>query len=384
MNTRLALTAILALSPALGIAATSLTIKATNSLPLARLSETIELKAQDLAALGESNLGKIHIQDTQGNELLTQAVDTDYDEMHKPDIVIFQADFAPGETKTFTATAGKRHIYTKADFKAYGRFVRERFDDFAWENDRIAHRTYGAALETWKREPLTSSAIDIWSKRTSQMVIDEWYMVNNYHADTGEGGDFYSAEATRGCGGDGLWSAEKLWVSRNFVDSRVLANGPIRVMFELVYAAFDVNGTKVSEVKRISLDAGSQLDHYQSFYKPAAEMALTTGIGLKKVDREVLQLNAAHGWLASWEPMEQNTGTQGVAIIVDPKLLEKQADDASNHLLLIKTPGNTASYWAGFAWDKAGTFTTNDAWKAYVDEFSQRLRSPIKVSVSPQ
>jgi hypothetical protein len=254
--------------PGSGIAANLLTVKATNPLPLARASQTIELSAKDLAPLGETDLTKIHVRDATGKDVLSQAVDTDYDDFHKADIVIFQADFAPGETKTFTVVSGKKVEYAKSDFRAYGRFVRERFDDFAWENDLIAHRTYGKALETWKGEPLTSSAIDVWSKRVPQMVIDEWYMVDNYHADAGEGFDDYSAGATRGCGGTGLWDAGRLWVSRNFVDSRTLANGPIRVMFELVYDAFDVNGKKVAEVKRITLDAGSQLDRFQSFFKP--------------------------------------------------------------------------------------------------------------------
>jgi hypothetical protein len=64
--------------------------------------------------------------------------------------LIFQADFAAGESKTFTSKPGAKREYKKDDFRAYGRFVRERFDDFAWENDRIAHRTYGKALITWK------------------------------------------------------------------------------------------------------------------------------------------------------------------------------------------------------------------------------------------
>jgi hypothetical protein len=207
-------------------------------------------------------------------------------------------------------------------------------------------------------------------------------MVDNYHVDSGEGADFYSAGATRGCGGNGLWAANTLWVSRNFVDSRVLANGPIRVMFELVYEAFDVNGAKVSEVKRITLDAGSHFDHFQSFYKPQSNAALTTGIGLKKVAGEATQLDAAHGWLATWEQMEKNAGSQGLALIVDPALLEKQTEDPHNLLLLAKVPDNVASYWAGFGWDKAGPFATFDAWKAHVDEFARRVRSPIAISVS--
>jgi pectinesterase len=129
-------------------AAGPLTVKAVNKLPLARTSETIELSAKDLASVGE-DLERLHVKDAAGKEVLCQAVDSDYDAYHKPDLLIFQADFAPGETKSFSVTLGSKHIYSKEQYKAFGRFVRERFDDFAWENDRIAHRTYGRALETW-------------------------------------------------------------------------------------------------------------------------------------------------------------------------------------------------------------------------------------------
>jgi hypothetical protein len=360
-----------------------MTVKAVNKLSFSRPSQTIELSAKDLAPLGEEDLARIHVKDAAGKDLLCQAVDTDGD--HTPDQVIFQADFAPGESKTFTVSVGDKWVYTKDQFKAYGRFVRERFDDFAWENDRIAHRMYGKALETWVREPLTSSTVDIWSKKTPRMVINEWYMVDNYHVDSGEGADFYSAGPTRGCGGNGLWAADKLWLSKNFVDSRVLANGPIRVLFELTYEPFEVDGVKVSETKRISLDAGQNLDHFRSIYKPEKPMTLTTAIGLKKVRGERIDLNAEHGWLAKWEQMEKNAGEQGLAVIVDPKLFVKQTEDERNLLVLAKVPqDNVASYWAGFCWDKAGRYTDEQAWKTYVDQFAQGLLSPIAVTVSAQ
>jgi hypothetical protein len=377
-----ALALALALST-LTIAQGQLAVKAINKLAINRPGQTIELTTKDLAPLGEKDLNKIHVRDSAGKELLCQAVDTDYDELHKPDVVIFQADFAGNESKSFLVTAGKKQEFTKDDFKAYGRFARERFDDFAWENDLIAHRTYGKALITWKGEPLTSSAIDIWSKRTSKLVLNDWYMVDNYHADAGEGLDDYSAGSSRGCGGSGIWANSQLYAPQNFVDSRVLTNGPIRVMFELVYEPFEVNGTKVSEVLRISLDAGSQLDHFQSFYRSQNNEALAVAIGLKKVKGEQMELNAGNGWLASWEPMEKNQGTQGVAVIVNPEQFDKQTEDKQNNLLILKTGGQApVSYWAGFAWDRAGKITSAQAWKAYVDAFAKGLRFPIEISVS--
>jgi hypothetical protein len=377
--------ALLATLPGLCPAASQLTVKAVNPLPLARPAQTLELSAPELAPLGETDLKKIHVRDAAGKEVLCQAVDNDFDDYRKPDAVIFQADFASGETKTFTLVSGKKQEYAKEDYKAFGRFVRERFDDFAWENDRIAHRTYGKGLETWKGEPLASSTIDIWSKRTPRMVINDWYLADNYHADSGEGADFYSAGLSRGCGGNGLWADNRLWTSRNFAQSRVLANGPIRVRFELVYEPFEVNGISVSEVKRITLDAGQNLDHFQSFYQPLSRpdrpVTLTSAVGLKKAGGEQLDFNAGRGWLVSWQAMEKNAGMQGLAAIADPKIIEKQAEDKLNHLLVLKTADSAVSYWAGFAWDKSGPASA-EAWKKYVDEFAQGLAAPIQVTVS--
>jgi hypothetical protein len=366
-------------------AADHLTVKAVNSLSFARASQTIELSAAQLAPLGEKDLEKIHVKDSSGQELICQASDTDFDDYHKPDEVIFQSNFAPGETKTFTVTAGKKQEFKPSDYKAYGRFVRERFDDYAWENDLIAHRTYGQALETWKGEPLTSSSIDIWSKLNPTLIINEWYMMGDafYHHMNSNGGDDYSAGTTRGDGGNGIWADNKLWVSKNFVNSRTLASGPIRVLFELDYAPFDVNGTKVAETMRISLDAGSQMDHYIVTYKPEPATTLTPAVGLKKVKGEQKEFNAANGTLAIWEPMEQKRGMQGVAVIVDPKSFVQQAEDKQNNLLVMKTAAdNSISYWAGFAWDKAGKITSQDAWNQYVADFAQGVRSPIEVSIT--
>jgi hypothetical protein len=384
MKTKLLSLSLVAALPALSYAAGQVTVTAVNKLQSARPSQTIEVAAKDLASLEAKNLDTIHVKDGSGKELICQAVDTDFDELHKADMVIFQADFAPGETKTFTLSVGKKHTYKRDDFKAYGRFVRERFDDFAWENDLIAHRTYGTALITWKGEPLTSSSIDIWSKRTPKMVINDWYMMDNYHSDQGEGCDDYSAGATRGDGGAGIWSNDKLVVPINFTDSRVLANGPIRVLFELDYPAFDVEGKKITETLRVSLDAGSQMDHYWAMFK-GASAPMTAAVGLKKNAEEKNDFDAKQGTLTSWQPMEKNLGMQGLAVAVDPSALVKQAEDAKNNLLLVKTDEKgTISYWAGFAWDRAGRIASQDAWKKYVSEFAQGAASPIVVTVSGQ
>ncbi len=370
-----------------GIAASpAVVVTIRNPSDIPRPSETITLDAAKLRSLlAVEDVRRVHVRDDRsGRELLTQAVDTNDDGTYEE--FLFQIDLAPRETRQLVLTVGERQIPSVGDFRAYGRFVQERRDDFAWENDRIAHRMYGAALETWPQEPLTSSAVDVWSKRTRRLVINDWYMVDDYHRDHGEGADFYSAGSTRGCGGNGIWAGGKLYPSANFRGSRTLANGPIRVMFELTYAAWDAAAMRVSEVKRITLDAGQSFDRFESHYTiQGGPRELSEAIGIRKSEGSVVSNARERGTLRTWEPFKEDAGELGCAVIVDPGTLTEFTADARNYLLVAKVPpGVPAVYYAGFGWNKSGDFRTVEDWDRYVADFSARLRSPVEVTLAPQ
>ncbi|HJQ37489.1 MAG TPA: DUF4861 family protein [Thermoanaerobaculia bacterium] len=323
-----------------------------NDLPIARPSETIELTAAQLAPLGD-DLARIHVYD-RDREVLAQVVGH---------TLIFQTDLPPKGKRTFEVKAGEKRVYKREDFRAYGRFVRERFDDFAWENDRVAHRMYGAALETWQQEPLTSSTVDVWLKRTRRLVINDWYMVDDYHRDNGEGADFYSAGKSRGCGGGGVWRDGKLVVSTNFRESRVIANGPIRLVFELYYPDF-------KETKRITLDAGQNFNRFESNVTDAA--------GIKKTATQNMRIDRENGILRAWDAVANNNGEFGCAVVFAPSSIADVVEAEGNHLVVMKAPG---VYWVGSGWDRSGDFKNREAFDQYVDQWVQRIRSPLKVEV---
>ena len=363
-------------------AVSQVTVTVRNPIALARPSETVSLKAAELQRLlSVKDIHLVHVRDTRsGQDLLTQALDDDGDGAY--DELIFQADLAPNETRKFALTVGERRIPKAAEFKAYGRFVREREDDFAWENDRIAHRMYGEALETWPQEPLTSSAVDVWVKHVPRLVINDWYMVDDYHRDHGEGGDFYSAGNSRGCGGNGIWRNGQLYPSANFSNSRVLANGPIRVSFELFYPAWNAGGAQISEVKRIMLDAGQNLDRFESHYTITGDAtALQDAIGIRKGKDPELWRASADGVLGSWEVLPDDHGKLGCAVIVDPGNIAGFAEDAKNFLVLAKIPKDSVvTYYAGFGWSEDG-FPNEAEWKRYVSDFAERVNAPLQVSI---
>ncbi|MBN2369356.1 MAG: DUF4861 family protein [Vicinamibacteria bacterium] len=366
-------------------AAERLVVTLTNDLPLSRSSETVVLDARETArALATDDMRRIHASDEQtGKNLPTQSVDLDNDGVM--DQFLFQADLGAMETRRVVLTAGDLRIPKAGEYNAYGRFIRERFDDFAWENDRIAHRTYGKALETWTLEPLTSSAVDVWCKRTRRLVINDWYLTDDYHHDTGEGGDLYSAGGSRGCGGSGIWADGRLHVSRNFVHSKVIACGPIRIMFELTYEPWLVEGRRVAEVKRVTLDAGQNLSRFESEYLLAGDRDVLFAAGLKNAAGSTMRVDKTAGWMRTWESLGGENGELGCGVVFDPSALVEVTEADGNHLVVARAPsGQSASYHAGFGWNKSGDFANVADWDDYLERFAKRLRSPVKVSVKAE
>jgi len=349
--------------------------------------ETVEVAFKALPGLSKAtDLRRVQVAEVGTSKpVLAQAMDTDGD--YDDDTLVFQADLAANATARFTLTLGEARTYRIEDFRVYGRFNRERFDDFVWENDKVAFRMYGEALETWVREPLTSSSVDAWVKKTNRLVANNWYLVDNYHKDHGEGGDFYSAGKTRGCGGSGLLADSRLFTSKNFRRSRVLSRGPIRLLFELEYEAWDVAGVKVRETKRVSLDAGSNFSRFENVYAGDDGAPLPANVlyaaGTKKEKGADIRIDPGAGVVRAWEELNRygKDGFMGCAVVVDPTRLVSTPELDGNVLIGFRGPG---PYFAGTGWDRSGDFTSMADFDAYVNRFVARLASPVSAQVIPR
>jgi unsaturated rhamnogalacturonyl hydrolase len=379
---RFAAILLLGAAPPIAIAqGPSIGLRVTNPLDAARLAEMVEVTAATLdGRVVAADLERLAVVDGRsGHEIPSQAVDEDGDGAF--DGLVFQADFAPGETREFHLERADPRKPRADEYRVYGRFVRERHDDFAWENDRVAFRLYGQALETFREEPLTSSAVDAWSKRTPRLVLNDWYLRDDYHRDHGEGGDFYPAGSSRGCGGSGLVVDGRLAVSRNFRASRVLARGPIRLVFEVDYPEWEAPGLAVRETKRVTLDAGSQLSRFQSFYH-GAPADLTWAAGIRRAEGVTPRVDRKRGIVSTWEHLTRygENGWLGCGVIVDPASILDVREDGGNELMIARTPA-TPTWYAGSGWDRSGFFADAAAWDRYLDAFAARLRAPLRIEL---
>ncbi|VGO13731.1 hypothetical protein PDESU_02288 [Pontiella desulfatans] len=260
------------------------------------------------------------------------------------------------------------------------RFVPERADDFAWENDKIAFRAYGPAL----KEKGEDSGFDCWLKRVDYPIVNKWYKENtegkSYHKDHGEGYDPYKVGSSRGCGGLALWIDGKMEISNVFTDSKVIKCTPEESVFVLSYE-YKVGGDTYTEEKEISIKLGDRLFKSTSTFKKNGKIAadLPIAIGLVRHHKtDLVSKDLEKGWMAIWEPMDDSE--LGTGVVIDPKriadfqLLETGKTLEDHALIITKTDAaGQLEYYAGYGWKKAGEIKTSKEWNTYLTDFSKGL-----------
>jgi hypothetical protein len=357
-------------------------VKATNPLNESRANETIcvDLKALP-ALLRYSGSRKPSVYNEHLKQfILCQTIDNNGD--GKNDELIFQADFEPAQTQVFYITDSNHAQDVNAVYRTNAMFVPQRKDDFAWENDRIAFRMYGPELQ---RTELTSSGIDVWVKKVKYPVMEKLYSKGDdyYHRDNGEGFDFYTVGSSLGCGGLGAWQDNKIYRSENFVSWKIIANGPIRSIFELTYKPWQLGAKTSGEKKRISLDLGSNFNRIESYFdSDVNDVILAVGI-VKSANGGHEVFGQDKTWLSYWHNPDPVNGSIGCAVILPKKAAKKASTTADNHNILLAKLNNSRSivYYAGACWSKIPDFNSEKKWLSHVQKKALLIEKPLIIEV---
>jgi len=258
--------------------------------------------------------------------------------------------------------------------RTFARYVPERSDDFAWENDKIAFRAYGPKL----RKGGENNGIDCWLKRVDYPIIDKWYgqmKTKSYHKDWGEGHDPYHVGSSAGCGGTGIWLNGRREPLETYIKQELIECTPQRSQFKLTYER-EIGGDVYGEEKTITIELGKRLFDVHSVFTKNGKVAsgLPVCIGLTTHDGKAETFSSEEqGWIACWETIaDSEVGTGAKA---DPKRIDeikevKSARKDESHLfILMKTDRNgTIDYQAGYGWKKAGEIKSSNDWKSYLNE----------------
>lgn len=354
-------------------------------------NEVVSIRLNANKSLSEiKDFSVLLVKDANGKLLVTQLIDNNLD--GTPDELLFQATVPAKSKVSYTLFTDSKLKTPKSSNTTYARFVPERIDDFAWENDRVAFRTYGPEaqrlVEEGKEGGTPSSGIDLWLKKVNYSIIDSWYAKNvttpgYYHIEHGEGYDPYHVGSSRGTGGTGIWEKDSLYISKNYTKCRVIATGPLRTIFELDYASW--SKYEVTETKRISLDLGSNFSKFEN--KISSINAIpnyTLGITLHK-EKGVVGINTQKGVFRHWEPIDDSFVGEG--IVIDPKVVKSAIDHRSkaadqSQILVVTTPkNNTLTYYVGFAWAGSGQVQSVQDWDAMLEKQAQVIQNPLLVTI---
>ena len=362
-------------------------ISVSNDLDFDR-NEIVSFDAKNLLDKFEkAAIDYIHITDSTGKAIRHQWLD--YDKDGTPEEFLFMAKVAAHKTSHYKIISDSSFAMPEKEVVAYSRFVPERTDDYAWENDKVAFRTYGPtgqkeALEGVAGSTL-SSGIDIWLKRTNKSIINKWYAehVKNpgyYHTDHGEGYDPYHVGNSRGLGGLGVFENDSLYVSQNFVEYKTIASGPLKTIFELSYAPWDPYNVK--ETKRISLALGSHFSKFEiSIEAEDGIPNYATGITLHNNQGEY-EIDKEEGWIMHWERIDDAQVGEGIVMkpaVIDSAFAYTSKFPDQSNLLVTTTPKSPFTYYAGFAWEKSGDVSSKEDWIEIVKKQAKIIASPLKV-----
>jgi len=362
------------------------TITITNDLDISRTFETVEIPIKKIKEVSEFK--HYSVIDDKGEIQISQEIDTN--ENGSIDIVLFQPKLAAKETKKYFVVEA---IETDVkDVICYSRFVPERTDDYAWENDKVAFRVYGPTAQKMKEDGVEggtlSSGVDCWLKRVEYPIINKWYKkyadkTGTYHEDTGEGLDNYHVGTSSGCGGIAIKTDSSYAISKNYINYKTITTGPIRTQFSLEYATWNANGRSIKESRIITLDKGNNLSKFKIYL--GGTKTVSIGLTLHKNDG-IITKNKEDGWISYWETLDDSE--LGTSVVISPKSIVgfdtyiSTKDDVKNQYIEVNVSNNKVTYYTGFGWKKSRQFQSNKEWSTYLTNFSKRIKTPLTVIIN--
>ena len=346
-----------------------------NALDFDRNKEMVEVAIDGLS------LDFIHktyiLKDENGKE-------TGYQLLQDNQLLIFQANVPAKSSVTYTLKEGKP---APVAVRTQVRFVPERSDDMAWENDIAAYRMYGPALMKTENP---SNGVDVWMKYKDEPVMDSLYAGDlqrkiTYHEDNGLGGlDCYDVNHTLGAGGVTPYTT-RLWVGNAFDRYEIMESGPLRSIFTLYYDnSIPVEGGYYSGTLTITCDAGSPLNKGVVKYEGAGTIQVATGIFMHRDSVNTFYDKENRFITYTKNAFSRNGVPQGqtyIGVYVPAMTGEPFVEDGQHLVVNDYKTGDELTYYFGGGWSK-WKFPTEQDWLTAVTRFNQAKCNPMKITIN--
>ena len=367
------------------------TIQLSNPTDDVREGEMVEVCAKALGLTADADFEMLGLYDEAGNLIPYQVMHYGQPEVQS---ILFQATLQPQSEVAYTL---RKSTPLKTSTQVSARFVPERKDDFAWENDIAAYRMYGPALAP--ENP--SNGIDLWLKKTDLLIVDTFYYREHtlglpYHVDYGKGLDCYKVGHTAGCGGVFPVMNGLPQIGNHYDSWQVIDEGPLRVVFCLTYNDYFANGqAPIVETFTVTCDAHQPLCRAQVMFAPADSTSplfdeIGAGIFLHTatanpeigVDGQ-MQIGESTGYLAYAENAVSDAGLasgRNYAAVVLPGMKEHATADGMLYGKADYEMGETYTYYFGGGWSE-WKYPTDADWFEAIAKNARSIAAPIAYTI---
>ena len=268
-----------------------------------------------------------------------------------------------------------------------------------WENDKIGFRVYFDCR----------NVKDLFGKLKPELIIDKIHTseLPNYHELAEWGMDVLHCGSSLGSGGLAILKNDSLFRlgSTEVYEYQKIVEGPVRSIFELRYAGWDVNGEKLKAVERITIYPGKYwFESDVTIEGSSGEFQIVTGIVTSRLTREPFEFKAGNfQCIGTHDVQSLNKDELGMAVLVPlaetgkiarttdinffklgfETVVEKGFSNIISETYYIgqKSKNNIpAKHYFFSVWglDKE-QWKTEEGFRKYITEESERLSSPMAV-----
>jgi len=273
---------------------------------------------------------------------------------------------------TFFAVIAISLAAQASEKRVMARFVPERYDDFVFENNLIAGRFYGKALENCGNGQITSPGVDIWVKTPGKLVADERYKGElqdgrSYHINWGNGKDCYKVAKSLGGGASvPVINDKQAFPATNFRSWKILEQSDDKVVFTLSYPEWEFEGVKITLTKKMTIVPDTYFVEVEDRYDfDCDSLLVVAGINRHVSQNTIEKEHCTEDSYAIWEKAsdtsaEPEDGMIGVAIVV-PGATYVSTSGGSGLIGRKIAKGETFRYYFGNCWSK-GNIKTAEEW----------------------
>lgn len=270
----------------------------------------------------------------------------------------------------------------------------KKYEGMGWESDRVAWRLYFD-----KR-----NAVDLFGKRQHGLSLDHFAKPGvDYHQESAWGRDIYKNGDALGIGSIGAYVDNKVVKVSDVGERawRIIADGPVRAIVDLIYTNWKVAGKTVVLTSRLTIWAGQHGFEHHVTLKNGAGVSLVTGLPVKPGLPAQTGTNGGTFYLATWGKQVLQTGATateslpdqslGLGIVVVGGAKAGPINPADHLVLLTLDKNNSARFFVVAGWDQEApdppafpaATRSADAWARYVASLPVATRPAQIVGKKP-